>query len=67
MSNEQRRKLLWELFQQLIASDDDFFGTERERTAQICYDCGMHMYSVRKFMDRDQERTFTVKMVGLPG
>ncbi|KAH7727256.1 piwi domain-containing protein [Aphelenchoides avenae] len=63
VSNEQRRQLLWELFQIMLSLDDSFFGSERDRKAQYCFDCGINMYSVRKLMDRGQERTFYITTV----
>ncbi|KAH7725804.1 piwi domain-containing protein [Aphelenchoides avenae] len=66
VSNEHRRKLLWELFQILLASDDDFFGTESERRAHYCYDCGINMYSIKQLMKRKEERCFTIEMDKIP-
>lgn len=66
VSNEHRRKLLWELFQILLASDDDFFGAENERKARYCYDCGIHMYSIKQLMTRQEERCFTIEVVRIP-
>ncbi|KAH7722413.1 NRDE-3 protein [Aphelenchoides avenae] len=60
VSNEVRRKLLWELFQTLIASDDAFFGNHQDRKAMYAYDCGINFYSIRKLMDEREQRDFSI-------
>lgn len=57
--------MLWELFQMLIASDDSFFGNDRERKAMYTYDCGINFYSIRKLMEQQEERVFPINLVSL--
>lgn len=63
VAKEKRRQLLWELHQIMLGLDDTFFGSGNDRTVQYCYDCGINMYSIRKLMERGEERCFIISTV----
>ncbi|KAH7725369.1 NRDE-3 protein [Aphelenchoides avenae] len=67
---EQKRWLLWELFQTLISSDDAFFGNDRDRRHRYVYDCGINFYArpaagARPLLGKNEERRFEIPLESL--